>query len=63
VVVIYVSGMKASISVRGKNIREKFLKALEGLNGATGGGHEDAVGGQMNVNDIDSFKVRLEKLL
>lgn len=63
VVVIYVSGMKASISVRGKNVREKFLKAIEGLNGATGGGHEDAVGGQMNVNDVDSFKVRLEKLL
>jgi single-stranded DNA-specific DHH superfamily exonuclease len=63
VIVIYVTGIKANISVRGKNIREKVLNALNGLNGATGGGHEDAVGGQMSVDDIDSFKVKLEKLL
>jgi single-stranded DNA-specific DHH superfamily exonuclease len=63
VAVIYVNGMKASISVRGKNIREKVIEVLNGLNGATGGGHEDAVGGQMRADDVDSFKVRLEKLL
>ncbi len=63
IVVVYVTGIKANISVRGKNIREKVIEALNGLEGATGGGHEDAVGGQMRVDDIDPFKVRLKELI
>jgi oligoribonuclease NrnB/cAMP/cGMP phosphodiesterase (DHH superfamily) len=39
VVVIYSSGSKANISVRGKNIREGLLRAISNLEGATGGGH------------------------
>ena len=58
IVVIYLTGMKANISVRGKNIRENLLKALDGLPGATGGGHDDASGGQLRISDLEVFKER-----
>lgn len=63
IAVIYVTGIKANISVRGKKIREKVLKALEGLPGATGGGHENAVGAMVRVEDVEKFRERLEKLV
>jgi single-stranded DNA-specific DHH superfamily exonuclease len=61
IIVAYVKGIKANISVRGKKIRELFLKAIEGLEGATGGGHEDAVGGQVRVEDLEKFRENFEK--
>jgi single-stranded DNA-specific DHH superfamily exonuclease len=61
--VAYVKGGKANLSLRGKNIKEKLLKALEGIEGATGGGHDDAVGGQMHTDDLEKFREKLEKLV
>ncbi len=63
VVVVYINGMKANISIRGDNIREKVLKALGDLPGATGGGHEDAVGAQVSVDDVEAFRKKLEELV
>jgi len=63
VVVVYVTDVKANISVRGKNIRDKVVKAIEGLEGATGGGHENAVGAQVKIEDLEKFKENLEKFL
>ncbi len=63
IVVVYVNGTKANISVRGDNIREKVLKALDDLPGATGGGHENAVGAQVSVDDVERFRKELEKLV
>ena len=63
IVVIYLAGVKANISVRGKSIREKVLKALEGLEGARVGGHEDAVGAQVRIEDLEIFRERLENLI
>ncbi|GBE19837.1 DHH family protein [archaeon BMS3Abin17] len=63
VVVIYIKGVKANISVRGKNIRDIILKAIEELEGATGGGHEDAVGVQVKVEDLEKFRKTLKKLV
>ena len=60
IVVVYVSGIKANISMRGKNSREIILKAIDGLQDATGGGHEDAVGAKIRVEDLDEFRERLE---
>jgi len=60
VAVVYVLGLKANISVRGEKAREKVLKAIDGLPGATGGGHEKAVGAQVSVNDLETFRKRLE---
>ena len=62
IVVAYITGIKANISVRGKSVRKKILKAIEGIEGATGGGHEDAVGAQIRVDDLEKFRERLEGL-
>lgn len=63
IVVAYVSGAKINLSVRGKNIREKVLKSLEGLNNAHGGGHEDAVGANVRVEDLELFRKNLTGLI
>jgi len=62
IVVAYIKGAKANISIRGKKIRDKVLEAIEGFEDATGGGHEDAVGAKIKVEDLQEFKKRLEKL-
>lgn len=51
-----------NISIRGKAVREKFLKAIEGLE-ARGGGHEDAVGGQISRKSFEEFRERFEKIV
>ncbi len=60
-VVVYLSGVKANISLRGNKIRKKVLKVLEKIRGATGGGHENAVGCRMRIEDIETFRENLEK--
>jgi single-stranded DNA-specific DHH superfamily exonuclease len=63
VVVVYVTGIKANISVRGEKIREIVLKAIKNLEGARGGGHENAVGAQVKIEDLEKFRENLEKLI
>ncbi|MEK6847711.1 MAG: DHHA1 domain-containing protein [Nanoarchaeota archaeon] len=63
VVVAYIKGAKANISTRGEKIRDLFLKSIEGFEGATGGGHENAVGGQIKIEDLERFRENLEKNL
>jgi len=61
IIVMYIRGAKANISGRGKNVREKVLEAIEGLEGATGGGHENAVGAQVRQEDIEEFRTKFLK--
>ncbi len=63
IVVDYIKGNRANISLRGKNVKEMTMKAMEGMENATGGGHKDATGAQMNVKDLPKFKENLEKLI
>jgi len=63
VVVIYVTGVKANVSVRGKKIREITLKAIEDLEDARGGGHEDAVGARIKIDDLEIFREKFEELV
>lgn len=63
IVVIYISGVKANISVRGKKIRSKILMAIQNLDDARGGGHEDAVGARIKIEDLEIFKKNLERLI
>jgi len=64
IAVAYIKGTKANISIRGKNdIKEATLKAIEGIENARGGGHKQAVGAQMNVEDLPIFIEKFEKLL
>jgi len=62
-VVVYMKGVKANVSMRGKRSLEILSKAIGDLDGATGGGHELAVGGQMKIEDIEKFRENIEKLL
>src|SRR3989339_645488 len=61
IVIAYVSGYKANISGRGKNIRKVILEIIGGLEGATGGGHQDAVGAQVQIEDLEFFKKELKE--
>ncbi len=63
IVVAYDAGIKANISMRGENVRDIVLKAIEGLENATGGGHENAVGAKVMIKDLEKFKEKLEKLI
>jgi len=63
IVVAYIRGARANVSVRGKKARELTLKAIEGLEGATGGGHKEATGAKMTVEQLPVFKEKIEKLL
>jgi len=62
VVVVYTRGYKANVSARGKNIKKIILQGIEGLEGATGGGHEDAVGAQVKIKDLEEFEKRIKKV-
>ena len=62
VVVAYISGARANISIRGRDVRKLTLKAIEGLEGATGGGHKDATGAKVLVEDLPKFKEKIEEL-
>ncbi len=55
IVVARITNGRASLSIRGKNVRAKVVKIIENIEGATGGGHEDAVGAQMNAKYLEKF--------
>lgn len=63
IVVAYIKGVKANISIRGKKSRDIFLEAIKDLEEATGGGHEDAVGGQIQFEDLEKFRENLERII
>ncbi len=63
IIVAYVNGGKVNLSLRGRNIRECFLKAIDGLEGSSGGGHQDAVGGVVQTKDLENFVKKLKELL
>ncbi len=62
IVVIYIAGIKANISVRGKKVKDKVLKAISELDNATGGGHDDAVGATVRIEDLEEFRKNFEEL-
>lgn len=63
IAVVYIKGNKANISLRGKGVKEITLKAIKGFQDATGGGHENATGAKINVEDLPEFKERVEELV
>lgn len=64
VIVVYINGDIANISLRGKgNVRKLTLDAISGIESATGGGHEKATGAKMSVSDLPKFKENLDRLL
>ncbi|MCH7902835.1 DHH family phosphoesterase [archaeon] len=61
VVVAYVTEVKANISVRGRGVRKIVLKAIEDIEDSTGGGHRDAVGVGVKIEDLEKFRKNMEK--
>lgn len=62
IVVGYISGSKINMSLRGEKVRGFFLKTIEDME-ATGGGHENAVGGKIRTEDFDLFKKKFESFV
>lgn len=64
IVVAYIKGTKANISLRGNmDVKDITIKSISGIENATGGGHKNATGAQMNVEDLTRFKENIEKLI
>jgi len=64
IVVVYLNGDIANISLRGPgDVRELTLKAIEGIEGASGGGHKNATGAKMSVSELQRFKGAVEGLI
>lgn len=60
VVVSYSQGGKANVSLRwNKDIRTATINAIKDIDGATGGGHEHAVGAKIPFGSLEVFKVNL----
>jgi len=63
IVVAFVKGVRVNISIRGKGIRENVLKLIEQFPFSKGGGHDNAVGVQIDVDQLEEFKEKLERLV
>jgi len=64
IVVAYIKGDVANISLRGKgDILKLTLKSIEEIEGATGGGHEHATGAKVSVSDLPKFREKIESLV
>ncbi len=63
IVVVYVKEDFANISLRGKDVKKITLKAIAGIEGATGGGHNDATGAKVSVEHLHLFRKRIEELV
>jgi len=63
IVVAKTEGNRASLSIRGDWVKEIFLKVIAGIDGARGGGHDNAVGGLVKTDQLDEFKEKFEEVL
>jgi len=63
IVVVYIRGRKANISIRGKNAKKITEEAVKRFENARGGGHEVATGATLNAEDLPEFKKTIEKLV
>lgn len=55
IVVIYMNGNTANISLRGKGVKEMFERILPVFPSASGGGHAEAVGARVQAEDVPRF--------
>jgi len=63
IVVVYNKGPRANISGRGKGIREIIVEAIKPFENSTGGGHENAVGAQINLNEVDQLQENIKNII
>jgi single-stranded DNA-specific DHH superfamily exonuclease len=63
VLVIFKKQDVANVSIRAKNAKEVLEKAMKGILGATGGGHDEACGARIPSSHLEEFKERIENLV
>lgn len=64
VVVVFINGDVANISLRGgSDVRKLTLEAIQGIPSSSGGGHKNATGAKMSVSDLPKFKEKIEELV
>ncbi|MFA5061344.1 MAG: DHH family phosphoesterase [Candidatus Pacearchaeota archaeon] len=61
VVVLFKRPDKINISIRGKNALEITKKVIEKIPYSTGGGHKEATGAMIPVDQLDNFKEEVNK--
>lgn len=61
--VIRIKDNEAKVSGRGLNVRRIYLEAIKDFKYAYGGGHDVAIGGQFQKNDLEKFKKRVVKMV
>jgi len=62
IVVAFKRPEKVNISIRGKNALEITKQTIEGIDGATGGGHEEATGAMVPIDEFEKFKTKIIRL-
>lgn len=62
IVVAFKRPEKVNVSIRGKNALEITLKTIEEIEGATGGGHSEATGAMIPIDDFEKFKEKIKEL-
>jgi single-stranded DNA-specific DHH superfamily exonuclease len=62
IIVAFKRPEKVNISIRGKNALEFTKKAIEGIDGATGGGHKEATGAMVPIDNFEEFKEKTKKI-
>lgn len=63
IVVAFKKNEKVNISIRGKNALNITKKAIENIENATGGGHEEATGAMVPIDDFEKFKMNVSELI
>ena len=63
IIVSFFRGSKVNLSLRGKDVLSKFEVAIKDIKEGRGGGHKDAVGGQLHMDDLDKFVENMRKLV
>jgi len=63
ILVAYANGVSSNLSLRGKKVRKILETILPEFEGASGGGHEEAVGARLKTADLERFAGLIEKEL
>ncbi len=63
VMVSYVKGVTANVSLRGSHVRDYLEKLLPMFTRANGGGHLDAVGARLQTADLEIFRNKFEEMV
>jgi len=62
ILVAYIKGTYANVSIRGRiDVRKITLEAISNFEGATGGGHKNATGAKVKVEDLPKFREFFER--